>query len=234
MINPYKEAAPWARLVTLIAIGAAILYGLGRWDGAVDERLRQLQADTDAALAMSAQLRATRESLRAVEDSLAAADSALAVQERRAVAALAELQALAQREVDSVASSPVEDLLPALRMRPILREADTLYATDERGVRVLSGRMLRLAQLERELPPLRDVADTRARRIETLLLQVATVQARADTAEVAIDLLEPLAERWRSYSGCKILGLISCPSRTTSLVVGAVAGGAIAFIATRR
>jgi len=224
VINPYKEAAPWARLALLVTLGAALLYGLGRWDQAISDRARQLEDDTRAALRLTQLLRAQRDSLRAIEDSLVAVDSALAVQERRATVALRELAALDRREMDSVAAASVASLLPALRLRPFISGADTLYATDETGVRVLAGRLLRLDQVERELAQTRVVATTRTQRIATLELALGAAQLRADTAEARVRVLEPLLERWQAQRECRILWLVPCPSRTMAFVLGAGVG----------
>lgn len=233
MINPYREAAPWARLVTLLVLGAVLLYGLARWDRSIDRRLAELKAETARVIEIIRSSREWADSVRALEDSLGAVDAALALEARRARAALEELHALAQAEVDSVASSPLDDLLPPLRMRPILVAGDTVYGTDSTGVRILSARMLRLAQVERELPVVRDLADTRADRIGVLTLQVAAVSDLADTLQAQLNLAEPVLEAWQKHSSCKILGLVSCPSRTTSYIIGVVTGGIAVYAASR-
>ena len=46
-------------------------------------------------------------------------------------------------------------------------------------------------------------------------------------------VLEPLLERFLNRVTCRILWLIPCPSRTTSFVVGVIAGGAVAVALTR-
>lgn len=233
MINPYREAAPWARAITLVVLGAVILYGLGRWDQHVDTQLEDLKRDTGSALRVTAALRAHRDSIRRVEDSLATVDAALARQEMATTDALAALDSVVQAETDSVESAHLADLLRPLRMRSILHEDDTLYATDGDGVRFLSRRMLRLDQVERELGQVRQLADTRAERVAVLLVSLTAAQTRADTAEARIAGLEPLLERWQEQSSCKILWLVPCPSRTTTFVVGLVAGGTIAYLGSR-
>jgi hypothetical protein len=231
--NPYRNAAPWVRLVALLAVGAAVLYALGRWDAYVDSKLAQLRRDTQQALAVSAQLRAQRDSLRSIEDSLAAVDRALQQQEQTTLLALAALDSVAQAEADSVESAELSSLLQPLRMRPILQHGDTLYATDSAGVRFLSHRLLQLAQAERERDELRVLADTRADRIAALFAQVGAAQSRADTAEARIAEIEPLLERWQDVESCRILWLLPCPSRTTAFVIGGLAGGAAVYLGSR-
>jgi hypothetical protein len=233
VINPYREAAPWARMVALLAVGAAVLYALGRWDAYVDQQLAQLRRDTEQALAVSAQLRAQRDSLRSIEDSLAAVDRALQQQEQATVLALAALDSVARLQADSLEGAELSSLLQPLRMRPILVQGQTAYATDSAGVRFLAGRMLRLDQVEREVATLRQLADTRADRIAALIAGVSTAESRADQAEARIAEIEPLLERWQDAGSCKIFWLLPCPSRTTAFVIGALAGGAAVYIGSK-
>lgn len=234
MINPYREAAPWARAITLVLLGVVILYGLGRWDSSIDRRLQELKAETAAVLDLIEARRAWVDSVRALEDSLGAADAALALQERRTRATLRELAARDTAVVEWAESSPVDSLLPLLRMRPLQLDTTTWYATTEAGVRLLARGMLRVPVLDRRVEELGSLAATRLSRIETLTTLGLASRVRADSLQADLDRAVPVMEAWQKHSGCKILGFIKCPSRTTALVIGVLAGGTAAYIGSKR
>ncbi len=233
MINPYKEAAPWARAITLVVIGAAVLYGLGRWDASVDRKLAELKEDTARILEVIQARRAWTDSVVALEARLAAADSTLAVQTRRTRAAVRELVALDSAMVERAESTPLDSLLPQLRMHAIVIRDTTWFATDSAQVRVLANGVLRLPLLLATRDSLTALADSQETRISLLSAGWSAARARADSLQGDLNLAVPVLERWQKHSSCKILFLIPCPSRTTSFVIGALAGGAAVYIGTK-
>jgi len=233
VINPYREAAPWARTIALLVVGAAVLYGLGRWDARLDRKLAELKAETAAVIQVIQVSRAWADSVRALEDSLEQADAALTIQEGQTRVALRELAAQDSQVVARVESTPLDDLLPVVRMHP-LRFADTTwFATDSAQVRVLARGMLRLPVLEAQRDTLRSLVNTQAARVTTLSAGWSAARSRADSLQSQVNLAEPLLERWQKHSSCKIFGLIKCPSRTTAFIVGTVAGAVTVTIVSR-
>ncbi|MCP4900526.1 MAG: hypothetical protein GY906_26485 [bacterium] len=218
---------PSMRILLIALAGVIVIYAIGRWDGRISQREREHEIQYRAAMGTAHAFHRMLDSVAGFTDSLRKADEALALQERRTSELLRELDAIAQAEVDSLASTAVADLLPSLRMRPIQRaNGDTVYAADEDGVRFLSGRLLRLAQVQRQLDAQRDLADTRATRIANLLVQTATLATALDTAQARINILEPLLEesnRLRKQKG-KWFGLIPKPPPEIALLVGVVTG----------
>lgn len=231
-MNPLKEAAPWARITTLLVVGAAVLYGLGRWEAAVDRDLLELKAETARVIDVIQARRAWTDSVRALEDSLAAADSTLEVQTRRTRAVLRELAAQDSALVARVESTAVDDLLPQLRMHAVLINDTTWFATDSAQVRVLARGLLRLPLLLAQVDTLRSLADSQETRISILSAGWAAARARADSLQEDVNLAIPVLERWQKYSSCKIL-FIPCPSRTTSFIIGVLAGGAAVYIGSK-
>ncbi len=235
-MNPLKEVAPWARIVTLIILGTAVIYGIGRWDQAISANEAQLAQQTRAILETAGAARSWRDSVSSFAVVLRERDAELALVERRHKAELGRLDSLARVEVATLARTPLDDLLPALRLSPIQlhpEQHSVVYATDSAGVRFLAGRMLRLAQLESRQAHTDSLAHTRDLRIRILSAAVDAAQLRGDRAEARILILEPLLERYLRVRQCRILWLVPCPSRTTSFVVGVIAGGVVVLTATR-
>ncbi len=233
MLNPYREAAPWARAITLVILGAVVLYGLGRWNASVDHKLRELKAETAQVIDVIQGRRAWTDSVKALEDSLAVADSTIEVQTRRTRAVLRELAAQDSAVVARVESTAVDDLLPQLRMHAVLINDTTWFATDSAQVRVLARGMLRLPLLLATNDTLHALADSQETRISILSAGWAASRARADSLQIDVNLAVPVLEAWQKYSSCKILGMIKCPSRTTSFIIGVLAGGAAVYIGSK-
>ena len=235
-MNPYKEAAPWARLITLLILGATVIYAIGRWDARLDRESERLEQDTESLLAAIRSGRGWRDSIQSLVDSLASVQDSLRVTDSTLTASLVANRELADREVEELESTPLDSLLRDLRLQPIrLPPPDirVVYAADSGGVRFLARRMLRLAQAERELLTVRALADTRANRLTVLQASLGALQADRDTVAAELALAAPLLERWQSHNDCRILMLVRCPSRTTSLLIGLVAGSVTAFAITR-
>lgn len=215
------------RLASLVILGLAVIYAIGRWDSSIAREGAELEADTKVRLAQILTVRNLSDSLEALADSLSIVDGALQDVERELVETENANRELARQEVEHLAVAPLDSLLRPLRLQATrLRGGDggVLYVTDSVGVRFLAGRMLRLAQSERELTVSRRVADTRAARIGVLTESLRFTTIRADSLSVQLALAAPLLQRWKAYNECRIFFVISCPSRTTSLIVGVVVG----------
>jgi hypothetical protein len=175
---------------------------------------------------------------RAVIDSLKADQQLAEVRERslgRQVAALSsQIKDLEHQAVlDSVASanSPVERLLPGLRLRIL---GVNLYGTDSSGVRFLE-RMRLVASRASVVPFLEQQVETLVEQRNELRRTILLANQRADSLEAWVMRVSPLLERGQELMSCSIdpLGLIPCPSRTTSLVLGLVAGGITGYVVAR-
>lgn len=232
-MNPYREAAPWARAITLCALGAAAFYLLGRWEAAVDRRLEQLRSETASVVELIQARRAEAERAEALEDSLRTLDRALEKQEEVTRAVLEKLEGEDSTVVEWAKSAPLDSLMPLLQMRPLQLGETTFYAATGGRVRILAEGMLRLPIAEERIRSLERLVATQRSRVGVANAGWESALGRATRAEEALDLAEPLLEAWQDYSGCKILGIVSCPSRTVSFVVGAFAGVTIAYIGTR-
>lgn len=232
-MNPLKEAAPWARITTLLVVGAAVLYGLGRWDAAIDHKLLELKAETARVIDVVKATRSWADSVRALEDSLERADAALEIQERQTRAVLRELALADSQVVARAETAELDSLLPLLRMRPLQFADTTWYAVDSAQVRVLARGLLRVPVLEAQRDSLRSLVATQSARISTLQSGWDASRLRGDSLTVALDLTAPVLEAWQKHSSCKILWVISCPSRTTSAIIGVVLGGAAVYIGTK-
>lgn len=223
---------PSARIGAVVLAGLIVLYAIGRWDGRISQDEREHEERYRAAMALAAPYHAMVDSLKGVRDSLRKVDAALALQERQTSELLLQLESVSQAEVDSLARTPVSDLLPSLRLRPIVATSgDTLYGTDADGVRFLASGMLRLGQAERQLSAVRDLANTRGLRIQTLTQEVGTVQTALDSAQARLALIEPLLEesnRLRRQKG-KWLGFIPKPPPEITFLVGVTVG----YVVTR-
>ncbi len=239
MPNPLKEVAPWARIVTLIILGTVVIYGIGRWDARISRDDALLAQQTRAILSSAKASRSWRDSLRRVETLVRERDTELAAVAARHRRDLARLTRVDQVEVATLARTPLDSLLPPLRMRPIQlppvggARPVVVYATDSTGVRFLSGRMLRLGQLRRAAVTRDSLVGTQAARLLLLEAGFAAATLRGDSSEARLLEVEPLLERFLKRVTCRILWLIPCPSRTTSFVVGVIAGGAVAVALTR-
>jgi len=233
MINPYKEAAPWARAITLCVLGAAVFYLLGRWEAAVDRELEELRSETAAVIELIQARRAWSDSAKALEDSLRQVDAALEAKEVETRAAIASLVQADSAVVAWGDTAAMDTVLSVLRMRPLRLGDSTYYAATEPVARSLAARVLRLPIANERIDLLDSLVLTLQTRVTTLDTGWRVATARADSLEATLDLTGPILEAWQEYSGCKILGLFSCPSRTTAAIVGAVAGGLTVYLVSR-
>ena len=210
-MNVFKEAAPWARIITLIVSGIAIIYGIGRWDQRISMQDAQLVSQTRAILSTARAARAWRDSLSRVEELVRERDTELAATAARHRSDLARLTQVDQVEVATLARTSLDSILPSLRMRPIHLPDSVgplrgiVFATDSTGVRFLAGRLLRVEQLERQLPVRDSLARADSTRIVNLAAGLNAASLRADSAEARVTDLEPLLEQFLKRSQCRIL-----------------------------
>lgn len=224
---------PPIRIGALIGISLVILYGLGRWDGLVSARYSELRDDTRVILDLGKAARRRSDSLRLLERAALAQAQTVKRLEDSLETRLGSLDARDLQEVADIQSLSLRALLPPLRMQPIVSEGQISYATDSAGVRFLSGRMLRLSQLERRLPVADSLARSRAGHVVLLEAASGAASARADSAESRVGDLEKQLERWLDASSCHILlPFIPCPSRGLSFV-GGVAVTIVAVVLIR-
>ena len=216
---------PAARIILLIAAGVLVVYLLGRWDAGMSAGEREHQERVEQILKVGKAFRGAQDSLRAVGDSLATVDAAFAEAETRAAILLGRLARANSRERDSLASTPLDSLLPSLRLRPIRTGTGAVrFAADSAGVRFLADRMLRLIQAERQVDVLGDLASARASRVAALSGQLTTALLRATRAEARVPALEQLlaeSDRRRRRKG-KFLGFLPKPPPLVIFLAGAV------------
>lgn len=225
--------APTLRIVSLIGVALLVLYALGRWDARVSAEFRELRTETSVVLALGKIARRRSDSLRLLERTALAQAAELQQLEDSFERQLEELRSVDSTELEAARNIALEDLLPPLRMQPLQIAHTIAYVADSAGVRFLSGRMLRLSQLERRLPVIDSLATSRGRHVSLLEAAQAATQARADSAENRIVALEGLLEDWQATTSCKILWLIPCPSRGLAFVGGAVATTLVIVVASK-
>lgn len=222
---------PTIRIVSLIGVALLVLYALGRWDARVSAEFRELRDDTRIVLALGKVARRRSDSLRLLEREAIDQAALRKSLEDRLETRLEELSEMDSTETIAARDLSVEDLLPSLRLAPIRSdEGGFHYGTDSSGVRFLANRMLRLDQLERRLPVVVRLAESRDSSLTLWQAAAAAAQVRADSAESRVVALEGLLEEWQATTSCKILWLIPCPSRGLAFVGGAAATIAILVV----
>ena len=216
---------PATRIAVVLFGAMLVLYLLGRWDAGISARERDHEQRVEEVLKLGRALHRSMDSLKQIGDSLSRVDSLFALAEKRAQLLLGRLAATDTGERDSLASTPLDSLLPPLRLRAIrIRPDSVVFATDSVGVRFLAGRMLLLAQSQRRNHALADLADARAGRITALEGELSAATLRANQAEGQIPGLEELlaeSERLRRRKG-KWLGFIPKPPPVLTFLGGAL------------
>lgn len=220
---------PAIRIAVIVGVGILVVYMIGRWDAGISDREAAHQQNVQVILAAGDAYRGSLDSLSRLRDSLGVVTGAFEVQARVARRAIDRLVRLDSAEADSLASTPVDSLLPALRLRKIPAPADApghRFATDTAGVHFLAGRLLLLRQHERRIGGLEDLVDTQDSLIVALRATAEANDIRADQAEKRAQLVEDAlteAEALRNR-GKKWFGFIPKPPDIVILGAGAFLG----------
>jgi hypothetical protein len=210
--------------VVILAVGAGILYGLGRWEGRLDQKLELWKDKAETALAAGKAYRARQDSLIARADSAEARSSRLdsEITDLRGQIRVAEDSA---RTVALAASSgPLDSILPRLRL---VRAGRNVFQADSSGVRYL-GRLAADAQRAQTVIPLLR-KELGLERQKSLAFQEAARfhELRANSAEARVVELEIVVKEGIEARSCSIAGFLPCPPGGVLLIVGLVAGVAL-------
>lgn len=217
------------RSTAYVIAGVLALMVMTYWLGARDQAMNERQAlharAVKAVLSVSRAHRARADSL---ENLVTVAVAAAEVSNARSrnLARLIDLQ-VAEIELETVRShsADIVELLPRL----LLTAGDSRYWTDSTGVRHLEG--LRLLSLRAPLVPvLEEQVATLTQRGDTLVAALFWATARSDSGTVRIAALEILLEEGQKLHRCRIAFLLKCPSRVTSLGIGAALGVSLAVL----
>jgi len=217
----------WLLPVGLGLGGAALLYGLGRWDGAVDARASEAVRDAKAVLHAGQGYRARQAALRADSARLAeraASLEALASSQKEDIRRLRHLEASQTRPIDTL---PTDTVAASIGLHAV---SGATWATDSAGVRSLARHVWRSTVLLPSVMAFRRTVDSlltvTRERLEVSEAGRAIAETRVVNLEAALGTLVKTRE-------CRIAGLLPCLSRTTTFVVGAVLGAAGVYLATR-
>ena len=216
----------------IIALGAGVLYGLGRWDQSIDSQLRAHNEQVDRQLGQFKKLYSR------FQDSV----TALEVGHQQHADSLHDVATGARRQLagvrDSLAvlalsaqSDSIESVLADL---PFMVQIDrNTFQTDSLGLRNIAALNIMAIGYEKEVPLLEQ--EVEAQRLELLdwkeLYRLANV--RADSAHARTLSLEADLATGRRLSQCRIIGFIPCPSRGVMLVVGLGLGAAVTVVIAR-
>jgi hypothetical protein len=201
-----------------IAIGAVVLYAVGRWDQRLTDRDAEQRAAVTAILKSRRAYWSRVDSLRAVQDAAEAKARRL-----RALAHLLgdSLRALSDslaRHSDSLSRAPLGEALAGLPLRAL---GPDRFETDSTGARQIAQFKAKADEAVVLIPALRKLAEVAQARADTLeLVALPAARLRADSAEARILTLERLLEADRRLHRCRIAALIPCPSRVTAYVLG--------------
>jgi hypothetical protein len=189
--------------ILLALVGAALLYALGKWDASISERDRVLDQQTRAALEMSKTW--SGKYAGAVEASQQDSVELARLRQERAFV-MAEADALA-REIEGLPEPRLDDA---------------------------AGWKRRYQLRTMEVEKLRSVVTTAQGELIILRRDRDRFRVLADSAYgTVIPTLETALEAERDARRCRILGLFSCPSRTTAFVAGGVVGALVTFALVR-
>lgn len=201
---------PWLRVPSWALVGAGVMlvYGIGRWEGAMANRDQEAERTARTVLAAGTRYYVTIAALRAAE---AVAEAEARRYVRAASGALTKADSL-QREADRLAR--VADSLRAAQTAsgdpdPCGPASDALRACQAVGV------------------TLREAVAEQQRAVVALEVARSGASERADTAEARSEALDASLRVLLGARTCHLFG-IPCPSRTVSFIGGvAVTVGAI-------
>ena len=203
----------------LLLGGAAALYILGRWDQGISEREALHRAAVSGVLKQGPAWRARTDSLRTVQKAAEGRAARLARDRDRWADSARSVTRTLAADSASAASGPLDSLLARLQL---MRVAEDAFQTDSAGVRFLADLAVE-ADRGRLLIPILDARlQLETARGAELEIALAAAAARADTAEARVGVLEPLLAESQRLHRCRIAGLLPCPSRGLSYVLGGV------------
>ncbi len=220
---------PTVRIAGLVGVAILVIYMIGRWDAGISDREAAHQQNVQVILAAGGAYRGRIDSLSRLSDSLGGHAAALEVQARAARRALDRNVRVDREEADSLESTPLDSLLPSLRLRkipPLAGAPGGAFATDTAGVRFLAGRLLLLRQSERRVGGLEHLVNTQDSLIVALRSQAEANGVRADQAEKRAQLVEEALTEGEALRnrGKKWFGFIPKPPDIVILGAGALLG----------
>jgi hypothetical protein len=192
----------------LVGSGVMLVYGLGRWEGAMASREQEAERAARAVLAGSGRYHVQMDALRAAE---AKAEGEARRFVRAASEALTRADSL-QREADRLA-----------RVADSLRAAQTANGEpDPCGPATDALRACRAVGVT-----LREAVVAGQRALVELDLARGRASERADSAEAWVGLLDASLRAVLKARTCHLLLGVRCPSRTVAFVGGMVTVGAL-------
>jgi len=213
-----KQAVPKSRLpILLIIIGAIAIYLIGRWDNGISEAQRQHQANVSQALEAGKRYRILQDSLRIHIEQLDARDSSLSADLTRSRQRVQELVRSSAEALDTAQIGPLHSLLPPLKL---VQVAPNIFRTDSLGVRHLAILRVEAERGTLLVPQLQGQIAILSNRVSVMQERIDLTDQGLEAAELRVVELEDLLEEGQRLSQCKIMGLISCPSRTASFLGG--------------
>ena len=201
---------PWLRVPSWALVGAGVMlvYGLGRWEGAMANREQEAERGARAVLATSARYHVTMAALRSAE---AVAVVAARRHGRAAAGALTRADSL-QREADRLA-----------RVADSLRAAQTVNGEPD-PCRPANAA---LAACQAVGVTLREAVAAQQGAVVALEVAHGRASERADSAEARVGLLDASLRDLLKARTCHLLPGVPCPSRVVAFVGGMVTVGAL-------
>lgn len=205
--------------VLLLLIGAGVLYGLGRWDKGIDEKVERWRTETEQVLDMGKAYRAKLAEAEVEKTRLQDERDTAQVEERR-------LRRLATQNArqDSIAreeaeKTPVADIAIRLRLQPL---GPNEFIADSSTVRLLWATQLDYRSAASERDRLSLLVPNLTRQNTSLQKSLVFTEKQFATASARVVTLELQLEKGLEATQCKVLYLFKCPSRGVMYIAGAV------------
>jgi len=207
--------------ILAVALAAVILYGLGRWDRSLDDKVERWREEVERVLEMGnafrarmAQVEAEKARLQAERDSIEAVEARL----RREAWRIARADSIAREEA---ARTPVADLAVRLHLRPWTANE---FIADSLVVRDLWATHLDRDLFQAENARLSSLVSNVQAQNTNLRQSLVLTESQLVTATDRISTLEATLRDGLRVTECKILGLFKCPSRGTMFILGGITG----------